>query len=695
MDNIGSIPNTRSMPGAPRATLTTFYREGMQDDDETVSLLGSRHPASSTGSRRKWEWVHLRRTVLAIVVCGAILLNNEWRPAPPPPPPPPPHPPPPPPPDVGPPPTISLAPFRWVLNESLPWAEESVPAFESADADVTLAYWYRWRLFHLHMRRDARGPRCEKPGCWVITEFLRKVFWSGPHNTIVCPAGHHIMEGRWLRDLRVVDDYARFWFAPDMAKRGFVKQYTFWGVYALWQRSLVTSSSPSLGVTAELFGELVGNYRSWMRTHYSDQYRCMFTSCHADGEENSAGLDGCRPTINSVMFGEAVALRHIALALGNASLADHFAAEASRWQRVLTSLLWDDQLGFFVNLAVPPPRSLHAEIRRHHRLGRGREVQTYFGCLACHRPRTCPPERGWPIGKRVRVRELMGLSSPWYFGAVPRGPEAAKYALAFAQLDDPRGFGAKWGPTTTERRSPCFNFSNSAQCNWNGPVWPFETSKVGTAMINLLQAYPPQPTATRAHFDRLITTYARAHTKSDPGFGRKPPHVDEDLHPDDGYWIVRRKLHGVSPWPRTGGLGNPRDPLRDRGTHYFHSSYVDLVLSGVVGLRPLAGCLELAPLSLTPWFAASRLRMRGVDIAVVWDADGSHYAHGAGLHVWLGGRHVGSARPGVACVPGDSRVCAPRVRVAWDGSRLVTCRSRSPTAGEAAAGDAATPWDAC
>ena len=48
----------------------------------------------------------------------------------------------------------------------------------------------------------------------MITEFLRKVFWSGPHNTIVAPAGHHIMEGRWLRDDAIIDDYARFWRGP-------------------------------------------------------------------------------------------------------------------------------------------------------------------------------------------------------------------------------------------------------------------------------------------------------------------------------------------------------------------------------------------------------------------------------------------------------------------------------------------------
>jgi len=72
------------------------------------------------------------------------------------------------------------------------WAEQTVPRFVCSDDDVTTTYWYRWRLFHLHMRRGAKGGRCPADGCWVLTEFLRKVFWSGPHNTIVAPAGHHI-----------------------------------------------------------------------------------------------------------------------------------------------------------------------------------------------------------------------------------------------------------------------------------------------------------------------------------------------------------------------------------------------------------------------------------------------------------------------------------------------------------------------
>ena len=52
--------------------------------------------------------------------------------------------------------------------------------------------------------------------------------------------------------------------------------------------------------------------------------------------------------------------------------------------------------------------------------------------------------------------------------------------------------------------------------------------------------------------------------------GGEQPQIDEDLHPDDGYWITRRKLFTFQ----------PDDPLKTRGDHYFHSSFCDLVITG-------------------------------------------------------------------------------------------------------------------
>jgi hypothetical protein len=246
--------------------------------------------------------------------------------------------------------------------------------------------------------------------------------------------------------------------------------------------------------------------------------------------------------------------------------------------------------------------------------------------------------------------------------------------------------------------------------------------------------HPAQRTATRSTFERLLVTYARAHTRSHAE-GLSPPHVDEDLHPgthapppppltppcttplpplpsplhptsslpslphtththaDDGYWITRRKLHGIAPWPGTGGLGGARDPLRARGTHYFHSTFNDLVLSGLVGIRATDECLELAPLTHLGWWLVRKVKLRGRELDVLYDETGEHYHLGAGLHVWLDGAHVGSAPAlpaedppsGGGAVGGDparsAALVPPRVRLAWDSRRFVRCRGTlsSPT----------------
>ena len=175
------------------------------------------------------------------------------------------------------PPAIRVANFKSIVNDSLDWIEQQAPHFECEDEDITATYWYRWRLFRLHMvRRPQRARGCGKPeGCWVLTEFLRKVWWGGAFGTIVCPASHHIMEGRWLRDEAILDEYARFWFTGE----GYRKQYVSWLVYALWQRSLVLHATPATGVVAELFGRLDAHYHDWMRTHYHSAAGCMYTSC--------------------------------------------------------------------------------------------------------------------------------------------------------------------------------------------------------------------------------------------------------------------------------------------------------------------------------------------------------------------------------------------------------------------------------
>lgn len=66
---------------------------------------------------------------------------------------------------------------RHTLRGAYKWAANNVPYFECSDPDISLAYYYRWRLFWLHLRETTRHG-------WVLTEFLKPVGWAGPYNTI-------------------------------------------------------------------------------------------------------------------------------------------------------------------------------------------------------------------------------------------------------------------------------------------------------------------------------------------------------------------------------------------------------------------------------------------------------------------------------------------------------------------------------
>jgi hypothetical protein len=125
------------------------------------------------------------------------------------------------------------------------------------------------------------------------------------------------------------------------------------------------------------------------------------------------------------------------------------------------------------------------------------------------------------------------------------------------------------------------------------------------------------------------------------------------------------------------------------------------VLSGLVGLRAHATHLEISPVSLSRWFAATRVKMHGVEVSVVWDAAGHKYGLGAGLHVWINGRHVGSAMASGGTDGGrsePSQLSPPRLRVSWEGARLVVCQHEHLSAEEVEAeeaGVAPPPWERC
>jgi hypothetical protein len=467
------------------------------------------------------------------------------------------------------------------------WMAGNVPLLDCPDKEIEEIYYFRWWTYRKHIKQTPDG--------FVVTEFLPKVDWSKKHNTINCPAGHQFYEGRWIRDPKFLDDYARFYFGKGGDPGGLTKVYSNWLTESLYARYLVNADK---ALVTGLLDELVKDYEAWNRGGrpgdvWQNSRRLengLFWQVDSwEGQEFSIGGTGIRPPINSYMFGNAVAISRIAELAGRKELADQYRAEAAKLQSLVLDQLWDPDAKFF-------------KVMRHEKAPMGQYGKNSAA-------EDCVP------GKRVQVREIFGYV-PWYFNL----PEDDRgYEEAWRQLSDPQGFLAPYGPTVAERRHPNFKI-NAYSCKWHGASWPFSTAQTLTALANLLNNYRQSVLGKKDYFDTL-KTYTRSHRLKAKD-GVVVPWIDESLNPDTGTWI------------RNG----------DRGAHYNHSTYCDLVISGLVGLRPRADdIIEVNPLvpdGAWDYFCLDGVLYHGLNITVLYDKTGQRYGKGKGLQVLADGWRI-------------------------------------------------------
>jgi hypothetical protein len=453
-------------------------------------------------------------------------------------------------------------------NDQLPWQwfTQNIPWLDVPDKELEEVYYFRWYSFQKHLKQTPYG--------FVIDEFLDDVPWAGNLNTINAAAGHHIREARWLIDPRYVEDYANFWLSP----AGEPRRYSFWAADSVYSAFLATGNKQ---FAINLLPSLRENYVQWERTH-RDPNGLFWQIDDRDGMEFSIGGSGYRPTINSYMYGDAVAIARIAEMAGESEVAAEYKEKAERLRKLIETQLWNPNDSFYETVA-----------------------------------------RG---GQSSGVRELIGFI-PWYFDVPP-----ASHALAWNQLFDPRGFAGPYGPTTAERRSPRFNFSNPHECLWNGPSWPFATTQTLVALANLLNEKDVPPVLSAADYFRLLNTYTRSqHIRTSDG--RMIPWIDENLNPDTGEWIARKILI------------SRHQPPPNRGRYYNHSGYADLIITGLVGLRPSATndlvIQPLVPAGTWDYFALDGLPYHGHLLTIIYDRTGQRYHRGAGLSILSDGSVIG------------------------------------------------------
>ncbi len=459
-------------------------------------------------------------------------------------------------------------------GEAWPWLQENIPFFACPDPDVERTWYYRWWAYRKHIRQTPAG--------FILTEFIRPVKHATDHNAISCALGHHVAEGRWLHDPRYLDQYLDFWLrsgAGGGLQRDYHK-YSNWTASAVYDRFLADGRKDA---AVALLEPLLLDYAAWENERLLPSGLFWQYDVRDGMEESISGgrkAKNARPSINSYMFGNAIAISQIARLAGRKELAREYEAKAAALKRLVETRLWNTKARFFETLLES--------------------------------------------GSLAGVREAIGFT-PWMFDL----PGAGRgFEEAWKQLADPEGFYAPYGPTTAERRHPGFAIAESGDdCQWNGPSWPFATTVTLKALANVLNG-PRQSSINAADYFKLLLIYARSQQLTLPG-GRRVAFVDENLNPLTGEWHARgRKLK--------------RGRYNGRGDHYNHSGFADLVITGLAGLRPRTGnIVEVNPL-LAPdaweWFCLEGVPYHGRVLTILWDRDGSRFGRGAGLRLFVDGR---------------------------------------------------------
>jgi len=470
--------------------------------------------------------------------------------------------------------------YKQLIPNDLVWDffESNIPFFECPDKNIEMTYYFRWWTFRKHIQKTPNG--------YVITEFLPKVGWSDKYNTISCAATHHFYEGRWLKSHDFLNGYANFWFTE-----GNPRQYNFGVANSFLEYFKVTKDSTIIN----LLPELVKNYRAWEKGwirggHYMGKNPdgLFSTFDDRDGMEMQIGGSGKRPTINSYMYGEVIAISQFAKIIKNAKLSKEFTEKADSLQVLVNTKLWDAESEFYKT-------------------------------------------RSEKNGEFVNVRELQGYT-PWYFNLPPKNKGYEK-AWEFIKTDI--GFNAPYGLTTAEQSHPNFIISYSGhECQWNGPVWPFATSITLKALANVINNYD-QNIVTKYDFFNQFVKYTNSQRLVLDN-GKIIPWIDEDMNPYTGDWISRTILE-----KKEKGTSSIKKGGFERGKDYNHSTFCDILISDLIGLKPqLDNSLEinsLLPDNTWDWFCLDGIQYKGNTLTILYDRYGTKYNKGIGLFVFVNG----------------------------------------------------------
>lgn len=440
------------------------------------------------------------------------------------------------------------------------WMKANIPLFECPQDNFEEMFYFRWWTLRKHIK--------ETPVGYAFTEFLVQRTYADKYNLISCALGHHIMEARWLHDPRYLDQYVHVWYRGNEGKpMAKMHRFSSWTADALYQKYLVDSNA---AYVTNMFPDLKSDYTQWEKENRLPNGLFWQYDVRDGMEEQISGgrkVKNARPTINSYMFGNAVAISKIAKIAGDQDGASFYRAKADTLKGLIEQKLWNPESQFF-------------------------ETVNEDGSFA-------------------KVREEIGLI-PWYFNL----PEK-QHEQAWLQVKTEKGFLAPFGLTTAERSHPLFRTHGCCKCEWDGAVWPFATSQTLTGMANWINQGETTVVNDSIYFSQL-EKYVESQYK------RGRPYVGEYLDEVTGSWLKGDE---------------------ERSRYYNHSTFNDLIITGLVGLRPREDqTIEVNPLlpaGKWSWFCLDNIRYHGTILTIIWDKDGTKYGRGKGLAVLVNGKEAG------------------------------------------------------
>ncbi len=363
-------------------------------------------------------------------------------------------------------------------KEAYDWMISNVPLLDCPDKEIEQTYYFRWWSYRKHIKSSPEGT--------LVTEFIEPVKHAGKYNSISCALGHHLYEGRWIRDNAFLKEYIDFWLyhADKNQSKPRFHQFSSWLPDALLAYYKV---NPDKQYLRDRLSDLDLDFEKWEKERKNKNGLFWQFDVQDGMEESVSGgrkVHNMRPSINSYMYGNAVAIATIAKLVSNSALEKKYSTYAQSLRKLVLDSLWDNEDQFFKT-----------------RLEKGGLHPT---------------------------REAIGFI-PWYFHLPP---DKTTYGKAWLQLPDTTGFNAPWGTTTAERREPTFRTRGTGHsCEWDGAIWPFTSSQTIRGMANYLIDYKKNQGIDANDLYEQVHKYAKSHVMN----GK--PYIGEYQDEKTGEWL--------------------------------------------------------------------------------------------------------------------------------------------------------------